>query len=89
MSSIQQGSLRIVFGALADPIQKQVHQCGLWIDPVRCAVLQSCADSIVRLRIHGVITDGESHKAYQRLMKSIISNVRDRAPNEATGEQSK
>lgn len=80
MSCIQQGLLRISFGALSEPIRIQVKQCGLWIDPGSIDVLQACADSITRLRIHGVITDGESHKACQRLMKSIVRNVRDRAP---------
>lgn len=75
MSIIQHGHLRIHFAALAEPLRVQAQQCGLRLDPGQVDVLQACADSIVRLRIHGVITDGECHKANQRLFKAIKSAV--------------
>lgn len=71
MSLIQHGRLRIHFAAMAAPLRQQVQNCGLHLDPGRVDVLQSCADSIIRLRIHGVLTDGEGHKANQRLFKEI------------------
>lgn len=71
MSIIQHGSLRIHFAAVAKPLREQAKDCGLRLDPGQVDVLQACADSIVRLRIHCVLTDGESHKANQRLFKAI------------------
>lgn len=75
MSLIQHGRLRIHFAAMASPLRKQVQDCGLSLDPGQVDVLQACADSITRLRIHGVLTEGESHKACQRLFKAIKNAV--------------
>ena len=86
MSSIQQGRLRIAFGALSDPIQSQVLDCNLHIDSRQSVILQKCADSITYLGIQGILPDGEVHKARQRLMKSIIRAVRD-STHDSTGDK--
>lgn len=75
MSLIQHGRLRIHFAALADPLAKQVANCGLQLNTEQAELLQSCARSIVLLHVHGILSEGERHKANQRLFKAISRSV--------------
>ena len=77
MSSIQHGRLYIAFGATCEPLTRQVRDCNLRLDPGQADVLQACADSITRLKIHSILSDGEAHKARQRLMKAIVRATTD------------
>jgi hypothetical protein len=75
VSLIFNGRLRIQFGACCDPLRKQVQACGLSIDPGQVDALQGYADAIVKLSVQHILSDGEQHKANQRLMKRIASAV--------------
>ena len=59
------------FGALCKPIKEQIPQ----LDDIDAENFQAHADAIVRLNLHGVITDTETHKARERLIKIIAKAV--------------
>lgn len=83
MSLIYNGRLRIQFGATCEPLRKQVQACGLSIDPGRVDALQGYADAIVKLSVQRILSEGESHKANQRLMKRIVASVSATGANNA------
>lgn len=63
--------VQVTFGALADPLARQ-----LGLPSRRLRYLQECADGIVALSIGGLLTDAETHRARQRLMKRIMQTFR-------------
>lgn len=64
----------IHFGAMADPMSEQLARYGL--DPANVAMIQRAHDSIVYLRIHGVLTDAECQRAEKRVVKWIDDEYR-------------
>jgi len=66
--------LTISFGALSDPIQKQIENAGL-IAPMNCNALQISADAISRLFINSYITSSMADSARKKLMKDISKEV--------------
>ena len=65
--------LSIEIGALADPIAEQVAACGVVLPDDEGKRLQALADSIIRLRIHSILTAAEATRAEQRLFREIRS----------------
>ena len=61
--------LRLVFGGMVPELAVQAERQGFVIE--NAAHEQKKANAIFLLNIHGVITDGEAHKARQRLMKKM------------------
>lgn len=61
--------LRLGFGGMVPELAVQAERQGFVIE--NAAYEQKKANAILLLNIHGVITDGEAHKARQRLMKKI------------------
>lgn len=62
--------MNVTFGALADPLSKQL---GL---PTRSPLvqhLQRCADSITLLAVKGLLSEAEVHRARRRLLKKIAT----------------
>lgn len=64
-------SIRFSMGALADDVKTQVENQGLSIDAESARFLDELLHRVTYLRIHSVITDGEAHKAYKRVVKLI------------------
>lgn len=61
--------MNIEFGALAPPLAEQLKDAGIGV--VKWAIFQKDADAITRLRVRGVMSDLEAHKARTRLIKAI------------------
>jgi predicted DNA-binding transcriptional regulator len=61
------------FGAISPKIEDQLKDQGLKIRNV--AMYQSLADSIVKLKIHEIITKSMVDKAIKRLFKEIEKEV--------------
>lgn len=60
--------MQVVFGALAPPLSQQISGLPKMYD--------KDADSITRLVVRGIITEGEAHKARMRLLKRIERDVK-------------
>jgi hypothetical protein len=65
----------ISFGALSDDIEDQLLRQGFTLGD-KAQKTQRCADYISYLRIHSMLTETESDRARQRLMKEIKRDVR-------------
>jgi hypothetical protein len=63
-------------GALSDPRLKQITQQGYDAPAKTIEQWQYDADAICRLRIRGVLTDTEAHKANKRLFGMISKGVK-------------
>jgi hypothetical protein len=60
--------LEVVFGALVDPLYRQLKL------PRRlCAGVQELANAITLLKIAGMLTDAQAHTARQKLMKRLTT----------------
>jgi hypothetical protein len=60
------------FGALVDPIEKQVPE----LPKDAAKIFQKDMESIIRLYIHGILSDSERERAYTRLAKKIREAVK-------------
>lgn len=60
--------IAITFGALADPLYKQ-----LGLPRRRLRYLQDCADGLVALSVGGLLSESETRRARRRLMKRVLS----------------
>lgn len=68
--------LRIEFGAMADPIQKQLTAQGHYRIAVHA--FQQVADSITLLKIHGYMSVASTERARKKLLREIIAAVQQR-----------
>lgn len=62
-------SFAVDFGALADPLSKQLAHFQL--EEKALERLEGMTKSATHLLIWGVMTEGEAHKVRQRIMKKI------------------
>lgn len=67
--------LSISFGALADPIKKQIEAAGLSISKREADLLQRDAEAITRCYIRGLIPDSVAERARMRLLKNIGNSL--------------
>jgi len=65
-------TISIYFGALCDPINKQLIAQGYSIAENDSLRLQDIADAIIMLKLHRIIPDSVVHNAEQKLMKKIV-----------------
>jgi len=63
--------MHISFGALCDPIYKQLIKQGFNISKKDSDRLQGIADAIIMLKLHHIIPDSVARNAEQKLMKQI------------------
>lgn len=66
----------ISMGAFADPILKQITGQGYEAKAHLIAQWQDDANAVCRLRIRGVLTAAEAHKANERLFAAISKGVK-------------
>ena len=67
--------LQIRVGALAPSLSEQLKQQNLGCSKEELKHWTLDSEAINRLRIRGVITDGEAHKAGMRLLRKISKRV--------------
>lgn len=65
----------IQFGALCDPIKKQLASQGLSSTPTRLGVWQRQADAVAYLAIVSLIPDGVVASARRKILRSIVQHV--------------
>ena len=63
----------IEFGALCDPILKQLNKQGFSLSERDSERLQAIADAIITLKLNHIIPDSVVRNAEQKLMKQICS----------------
>lgn len=63
------------FGALSEPLKKQLAEQGLRMKSKYLQHFQKDADALSRLHIRGLIPDSEVRKIRQKLMKSITKKL--------------
>jgi len=66
-------TISIHFGALCDPISKQLIAQGYSISEKDSLRLQDIADAIIMLRLHSIIPDSVTRSAEKKLMKHIVA----------------
>ncbi len=68
--------LRISFGALSDSLRKQIKDQG-YPPPTmdELAVMQADAEEIARLNVRGLLSDAETRRARNRLMKTLTKAI--------------
>lgn len=67
-------TITIEFGALCDPIKKQLQDQGV-SEMTGIDLLQSRADAISQLHIAGLLSDSEARRARNRLMKNLRGSI--------------
>lgn len=70
--------LSIAFGALVDPLVKQLRDAGICITPElgkKILVWQAHAHAITRLAVNGILPESEVKTARKRLLKTIIRGL--------------
>ena len=68
-------AVQIAFGALADPIRRQLRAQGITVTAAKAAGIQADANAITRLSIRGLLADAEKQRARQRLMKALVRQI--------------
>lgn len=68
--------LALNFGALCDPVGKQLSRQGLTFDPDQAVTWQKCADAVTYLAIMGLLPDAQVRAARKRLLKAIRGSVK-------------
>jgi hypothetical protein len=63
--------VQMEFGALCNPILKQLNDQGYNLSEEDNKRLQAIADAITLLKLHGIIPDSIANKGYEKLMKMI------------------
>ena len=61
--------MRITFGAMCRPLAEQASIQGMSIDDAE--LIQSFADAVCRLHIHGVLTDKDADRCRKRIVKKM------------------
>jgi hypothetical protein len=73
-------TLNIHFGALSDPIAKQVKDQGFSFNGKQMLNFQEQSEAILRLRFADILTDSMMDKAHAKLFKHIKNHVQKNLP---------
>ena len=65
--------MHLEFGALCDPIDKQLNRQGFALSKEESERFQYIADAIIALKLHHIIPDSVVRNAEQKLMKQICN----------------
>lgn len=68
--------LTLAFGALAPPIRDQLAEQGFALPRIKLAAIEQHAKGITWLSIAGLLTEAETRRARQRLIKRVRDEVR-------------
>jgi hypothetical protein len=68
--------LNIHFGALADPIAKQVKSQGFKFNGKQMLIFQEQSEAILRLRFAGLLTDSMMDKVHSKLFAHIKEHIK-------------
>lgn len=68
--------LQIDFGALAPPIDVQLHMIGLCADKGAIERIQSDANAVTSLSIRGVMTESMAHACRRKLIRMLARCVK-------------
>ena len=68
------------FGALCEPIDKQLNKQGFSLTEKDSLRFQMIADAITTLKLQGIIPDSVTYKSHQKLMKQISECIHEREP---------
>lgn len=68
-------NLNICFGAMTDPITKQLRKQGFKFDKEKINKFQSLWNNMFTLRIHGILSDGHFYICQKKLYNKIKSHV--------------
>jgi hypothetical protein len=71
--------MNLHFGALCDPIKKQLVAQGFEITEKDSERWQKIANAIIMLKLHGIIPSSVVRNAEQKLMNLIIKELRQQA----------
>jgi hypothetical protein len=66
----------IKFGSTEDPIKYQLSKQGYQIDDLDAEKFQACADSILCLKVHELISLAQAAELRSRLLRKIAAAVR-------------
>jgi hypothetical protein len=61
------------FGALCEPLIKQLNAQGYSLSEKEALRFQDIADSIINLKLHGIIPDSVVRTSQQKLMKMVVN----------------
>ena len=67
----------IAFGALSEPIKKQLNEQGYTLENLREDKFEKLRKSILMLGFHGYISDSQQKKCFQKLIKEIIKEAKE------------
>lgn len=67
--------LRIAFGCLSDPLEEQLKKQGYTDKKIEKHKLIN--DAIIRLFLHGYLTDSQTRKMRDKLFKEIKKNIKE------------
>lgn len=70
--------LSLSFGAIVPSIYEQLIAAGFKVTRSETDPFQHDTEAISRLTVRGIITQKDSDKAYQRLIKSIAKHLQDK-----------
>jgi len=62
------------FGALCEPLIKQLDTQGYSLSEIEALRFQDIADSIIMLKLHGILPDSVVRTSEQKLMKMIANS---------------
>lgn len=68
--------VKIGFGGLVEPLEKQLKEQGLKFDKVEVDEYQECNDAIFTLHLSDILTYSEVEKARQKLYKQILAHIK-------------
>lgn len=68
-------NIGINYGAISDPISKQLKDQGLEFDEKTIANLEKCLDGLIRCRIQGILVDSAYNKALPKLHKKVMEHI--------------
>jgi len=71
-------TMSLHFGALCDPIVKQLEKQGFVIPEKDGERFQMIADAITTLKLHDILPDSTVGKSHQKLMKQISNCIHSR-----------
>lgn len=69
--------ITITFGALSSSLREQCREQGCTLS--NSGMLQRLANSIVHLKVHGMLSDAQARSAERRLLKRILNHAEPRA----------